>query len=67
LKSGTIPYQVYTYDNKNNLYFLVKKENRWPFGQDKYYLVSFTLNDLMNNRINDAYVDHAINKYLGTR
>jgi len=42
----------------------VKKESNWWFGKDKYYLVPFTLGDLMANIVNDSYVEEKLNKYL---
>jgi hypothetical protein len=67
LHTGTLPYRIFTRDNNGKLYFLIKKEGRWPFGKDHYYLVSFTLEDLMNDRVDESFVDRAIKKYLDRR
>lgn len=64
LHTGTIPYRIFTKDGENNLYFMVKKDGAWFFGKDQYYLVSFTLNDLLNSSVNEDWVDNAIQEYL---
>ncbi|MBC8185583.1 hypothetical protein H8E88_31235 [candidate division KSB1 bacterium] len=62
--TGKIPYRIYTKDDENNLYFMVKKERSWLFSKDQYFLVSFTIDDLMNDRVNETFIENKIQKYL---
>lgn len=62
--SGAIPYRIFTRDNSGNLYTVIKKMNGWIIKKNSYYLVSFTIDDLMNNRVNEAFMENKIRKYL---
>ncbi|MBC8185584.1 hypothetical protein H8E88_31240 [candidate division KSB1 bacterium] len=62
--SGAIPYRIFTRDNSGNLYTVIKKIDGWIIKKNRYYLVSFTIDDLISNRVNEIFMENKIKKYL---
>jgi len=64
IASGTTPEMVYTSDVSGNLYFLIKREGSWFFGKPQYYLIPFTVDELIEGGVDEKYIENAISQFI---
>ena len=65
IATGRLPYKVVSKDNLGNLYLLVKQNAKNIFYDDKYYLISITVNELLQNEISKSSLEREIDEYMG--
>ncbi len=63
--SGRLPYPFFGKDDKNMLYLFVRQENETWFGDDDYYLVEISIEELLQNLVTKQFVTQRIKKRVG--
>ena len=61
--SGKNHFRIYTKDGENILYTLVIEKGMWPFTRSRYFLVPFTINDLLENKVTNEFISQKVIKF----